>query len=45
MQQTSAKEYNTRYDWVRKVIYWELWKRVKFAMWTNAKCTNQNETQ
>ena len=23
-------EYETRYDWVGKVIYWELCKRLKF---------------
>ena len=27
------KEYKTRYDWLEKVIHWELWKKLKF------KCT------
>ena len=26
----AQKEYKTRYDWVGKVIYWELCKRLKF---------------
>ena len=26
----AKKEYKTRYDWVEKVIYWELCKRFKF---------------
>ena len=27
---TSTKEYNTRHNWVEKVIHWELYKRLKF---------------
>ena len=30
MQQISTKEYKTRYDWVGKVIHWELYKKLKF---------------
>ena len=26
----AQKEYKTRYDWVGKVIHWELYKRLKF---------------
>ena len=25
-----AQEYKTRYNWVRKVIHWELYKKFKF---------------
>ena len=30
MQQISTKEYKARYVWVRKVIHWELCKKLKF---------------
>ena len=30
MQQTCAKEYKTRHDWVEKVINWELCKKLLF---------------
>ena len=26
----AQKEYDTRHDWVGKVIYWQLYKRFKF---------------
>ena len=25
----AQKEYKTRYDWLGKVIHWELWKKLK----------------
>ena len=31
MQQTDIKEYKSRYDWVGKVIYKELYKRLKLG--------------
>ena len=31
MYKISANEYKTRYDWVDKVIHWELCKKLKFA--------------
>ena len=30
MQEITAKVYKTRYDWVGKVVYWELCKKFKF---------------
>ena len=30
MQKTSTKKYKTRHSWVRKVIHWELYKKLKF---------------
>ena len=30
MQQNSTKECKNRYDWVGKMIYWELCKKLKF---------------
>ena len=50
MQQISAKEYKTRYDWVEKVIHWELCKKLKFDhtnKWyiKNPESILDNETQ
>ena len=49
MQYVSAKKYKTRYDWVRKVIYWELCKKLKFDhtnKWHmhNLESVSENET-
>ena len=30
MKKQAQKEYKSRQDWVGKVIYWELFKKVKF---------------
>ena len=35
----APKEYKTRQDWVRKVIYWESWKKL---IRTNVTCSTQN---
>ena len=34
MQQTNLKKYNTKHDWVGKLIHWELCKRLKFDLTT-----------
>ena len=44
------KEYKTRYDWVGKVIHWELFKKLKFDLmkkWYmhNPESFLENETQ
>ena len=36
------KEYENRYDWLGKVIHWELCKRLKFDL--SDKSTQENET-
>ena len=45
-RQLAPKEYKTRHDWVGKVIYWELRKRLKKRIrQTNCTCRNQNSSK
>ena len=43
MKQTSTKEYKTRYDWVGKVIHWELCKIVNFYLVTKSESVQANK--
>ena len=38
----TQKEYKTRYDWVGKVIHWEMCKKMKFDHTKNGICTTQH---
>ena len=45
MRKTNAKqEYETKHDWVGKIIHWELSKKLKFDHMYNLKSFLENET-
>ena len=35
----------TRYDWIGKVIHWELCKKLKVAILPNSICSNKNHSK